>query len=131
MGEERRFRSHFQVVGELTTSTVLALEKKRPASDRPIARRTDDQDSCARRRFGQSCRTDAYARKSNWPLPSPLRNARGASVPPRRKRRNRTSLWPSKIGTRPGDVIKDARLENSSRWRTLPNRRLGVARHRA
>src|SRR5271166_516106 len=36
--------------------------KKRPASDRPIARRTDDQDSCARRRFGQSCRTDAYAR---------------------------------------------------------------------
>ena len=32
------------------------------ASDRPIAWRTDDQDSCARRRFGQSCRTDAYAR---------------------------------------------------------------------
>ena len=36
--------------------------KKRPASNRPIARRTDDQDSCARRRYGQSCRTDAYAR---------------------------------------------------------------------
>src|SRR3984893_6538977 len=35
--------------------------------------------------------------------------------PPRRKRRNRTSLWPSKIGTRPGDVIKDARLGNQSR----------------
>src|SRR3984893_17539752 len=35
--------------------------------------------------------------------------------PPRRKRRNRTSLWPSKIGTRPGDVIKDARLGNPSR----------------
>jgi hypothetical protein len=45
--------------------SVLALEKKRPASDRPIARRTDDQDSCARRRFGQSCRTDAYARTAD------------------------------------------------------------------
>src|ERR1700730_10210214 len=31
----------------------------------PIARRTDDQDSCARRRFGQSCRTDAYARTAD------------------------------------------------------------------
>jgi hypothetical protein len=36
-------------------------------------------------------------------------------VPPRRKRRNRTSLWPSKMGTRLGDVIKDARLENLER----------------
>src|SRR6516165_12163255 len=29
--------------------------------------------------------------------------------------RNSTSLWPSKIGTRRGDVIKDAQLQNPSR----------------
>ena len=33
--------------------------KKRLASDRPLARRTDYQDSCACRRFGQSSRIDA------------------------------------------------------------------------
>ena len=33
--------------------------KKRLASDRPLARRTDYQDSCACRRFGQSSRVDA------------------------------------------------------------------------
>src|SRR5881392_3618031 len=36
--------------------------KKRPASDRPIARRTDHQDSCACRCLGQSRRVDAHAR---------------------------------------------------------------------
>ena len=36
--------------------------KKRPASDRAVARWTDDQDSCARRRLGQPRRTDAYTR---------------------------------------------------------------------
>ena len=35
--------------------------KKRPASDRPIPRRTDDQDPRARRCLGQSGRTDADA----------------------------------------------------------------------
>ena len=53
--------------------------------------------------------------RSNWPLPSPSRNARGASLPPRWWRRNRTSLWPSKIGTRRGDVIRDAPLQKPSR----------------
>jgi transposase len=38
--------------------------KKRPASDRPITRRTDHQSSRARRRLGQSCRADAHARPS-------------------------------------------------------------------
>ena len=36
--------------------------KKRPASDRPIARRTDYQNSRARRRLGQSRQVDALAR---------------------------------------------------------------------
>ena len=37
--------------------------KKRPASHRPIARRTNYQNTRARRRFGQSRRVDAHA----WP----------------------------------------------------------------
>src|SRR5208283_2815374 len=43
-------------------STAPAREKKRPASDRPIARWTDHQDSRARRCLGQSHRVDAHAR---------------------------------------------------------------------
>ena len=39
--------------------------KKRPASDRPITRRTDHQDSCARRRPGQSRRADAHTGTSS------------------------------------------------------------------
>src|SRR6266852_1525100 len=39
--------------------------KKRSASDRPIARRTDHQNSRARRRLGQSRRVDALARPSS------------------------------------------------------------------
>jgi transposase len=39
--------------------------KKRPASDRPIARRTDYQNSRTRRCPGQSRRVDAHARPSS------------------------------------------------------------------
>jgi len=35
-------------------------------------------------------------------------------------------LWPSKIGTRRGDVIKDARLQESFKIWPLPDRSLDV-----
>src|ERR1700739_1973610 len=66
--------------------------------------------------------------RSNWPLASPSRKARETSVPPRRERRNRTSLWPSKIGTGRGDVIKDVPFKNVQDA-AISGRRLGVIVH--
>ena len=43
-------------------NTAPALEKKRCASDRALARRIDHEDPCARRCVGQSRRADADAR---------------------------------------------------------------------
>src|SRR4051794_32378733 len=52
--------------------------------------------------------------RSRWPLASPSRKAPAVFAPPRRGRRNRTSLCPAKIGTRPGVVKGNAALQTLS-----------------
>jgi hypothetical protein len=79
MGEERRFRAHFKLLASdhdneymMIDATIVrahqhsaGTRKKRPASDRPIARWTDYQNSRTRRRLGQSRRVDTHARPSS------------------------------------------------------------------
>ena len=50
--------------------------------------------------------------RSKWPLSSPCRNAATASALVRRYSRNSTSLWPSKIGMRLGEVTWGPLLRN-------------------